>query len=204
MLFKKSFDMDVNEYKIRLHPRAKIFLFEHFATLRKLFSSVLGQQETDYFAIALINKSGVMFFLSSKPSIEQNLIEKGLWQYDGSYQPEFIYQHEAKLWSEFSNSEYSVSLRKHKQQEPNLVEGISIPMEYEMYRAVLSFGFKRINPNIQNKAPILCTRLLAMSKYCLREIRNVIRFPDEKKYVATKPKLELIINNQVNHEHTTG
>lgn len=197
MLVKKPLDMDVIEFKIRLHPRAKIFLFEHFATLRKLFSNVLGQQETDYFSIALINKTGVMFFLSSTPSIEQNLIEKGLWQYDGSYQPEFIYQNEAKLWSEFSKTEYSGSLRQHKQQDHNLVEGISIPMEYEMYRAALSFGFKRINPNIQNKAPILCARLLAMSKFCLRDIRSAIPFPDEKKCLISGSKLKLIINNQV-------
>ena len=64
--------------KIKLHPNARDFLFENFAALRRIFSDVLGQLGIDYISIALINERGEIFFLSSNPSIEQNLIEKEL------------------------------------------------------------------------------------------------------------------------------
>lgn len=79
MQYKKFVDMDVTAVELRLHPNAKEFLFEHYVTMRKVFSDVLGQIETDYISIALINSKGQIFFISSKPSIEQNLIEKNLW-----------------------------------------------------------------------------------------------------------------------------
>jgi hypothetical protein len=85
-------DIPIN---IQLHPAAKDFLFEHFATVGRVFSDVLGQFEVEYMSIALINPKGEMFFLSSHPSIEQNLIEKQLWQEVHKYQNQF------KLWSEF-------------------------------------------------------------------------------------------------------
>ncbi|TIG99551.1 flagellar biosynthesis protein FlgJ, partial [Legionella pneumophila] len=40
--------MDVTAVEVKLHPKAKEFLFEHFVTIRRVFSDVLGQVETDY------------------------------------------------------------------------------------------------------------------------------------------------------------
>lgn len=74
MQFKMFVNKDVTAVDVTLHPKAKEFLFEHFVTIRKVFSDVLGQVETDYISIALIKQMGQIFFLSSKPSIEQNLI----------------------------------------------------------------------------------------------------------------------------------
>lgn len=38
MQFKKFVDMDVTDVEVRLHPKAKEFLFEHFVTMRKVCS----------------------------------------------------------------------------------------------------------------------------------------------------------------------
>lgn len=196
MPFNKFVDMDVPVVELRLYPNAKEFLFEYFALLRRVFSDILGLLETDYISIALINPNGQLFFLSSKPSIEQNLIEKNLWPFDGSYQEDFIYQEQPKLWSELTHLKDADLIKKYKQINPKLINGISIPAEYLDYRIVVSFGFKKINPLIQNKKTDYCEKLLAMGKYCLQKIDEEILFPD-KKYFRTKPKLELIINNQV-------
>lgn len=194
MQFKKYVNMDVTDLEVRLHPEAREFLFAHFVQLRRIFLDVLGQLETDYISIALINQVSQIFFLSSKPSIEQNLIEKDLWQYDGIYQTHFIYQDQPKLWTELPYFEDLCLLKQYKQQNHGLLMGISIPTVYLHYRAIFSYGFKKINPGIQNKTPSQCEKLLAMGKYCLREIKNIIPFPDEKKNFAKKPKLELIVN----------
>ncbi|HHW4705076.1 TPA: flagellar biosynthesis protein FlgJ [Legionella pneumophila] len=204
MQYEKFVDMDVTAVELRLHPNAKEFLFEHYVTMRKVFSDVLGQIETDYISIALINSKGQIFFISSKPSIEQNLIEKNLWHFDGSYQTNFIYQDEPKLWAELSHWNCSEEIEKYKQIEPGLITGISIPTEYDSYRAVISYGLKRINPDIQGKSPPHCERLLAMGKFALRNLQQYLTFPDKLPHVSAKPKLTLIINKQVSYEQTPG
>ncbi|HAT7823827.1 TPA: flagellar biosynthesis protein FlgJ [Legionella pneumophila] len=204
MQFKKFVDMDVTDVEVRLHPKAKEFLFEHFVIIRKVFSDVLGQVETDYASIALINQAGQIFFMSSNPSIEQNLIEKSLWLFDGCYQSTFFSQDQPMLWSELPYLGCIEAIKKYKQIEPGLITGISIPTEYDSYRAIFSFGLKRINPYIQNKSSIHCEKLLAMGKFALRRIQEYLTFPDKQPYITAKPQLTLIINNQVTYEHTSG
>ncbi|WP_027270708.1 hypothetical protein [Legionella sainthelensi] len=204
MQFKKFVNKDVTAVEVTLHPKAKEFLFEHFVPMRKVFSDVLGQVETDYISIALINQTGQIFFLSSKPSIEQNLIEKNLWLLDGCYQSSFFSQDKPKLWSELPHMGCIEVIKQYKQIEPGLITGISIPTEYDSYKAVFSFGLKRITPCIQNKISTHCEKLVAMGKYALRQIQDYLTFPDKQPYTIAKPKLELIINNQVTYEHTPG
>ncbi|RUQ81508.1 flagellar biosynthesis protein FlgJ [Legionella septentrionalis] len=180
--------------KITLHPKARDFLFENFATLRRIFSDVLGQLGIDYISIALINERGEIFFLSSNPSIEQNLIEKELWECDGIYQEDFINQNEHKLWSELSPIRNPERLKQYKQQHQKLIEGVSIPTNYGIYRAILSFGFKKMNSLVQIKSESSHEKLLAVGKYCLNKISNIVLFPDGKKD-KPKPQLTLVINN---------
>ncbi|WP_192877348.1 flagellar biosynthesis protein FlgJ [Legionella pneumophila] len=204
MQFKIFVDMDVTAVEVKLHPNAKEFLFEHFVTIRRVFSDVLGQVETDYASIALINQAGQIFFISSNPAIEQNLIEQSLWLFDGCYQPEFLSQDQPKLWSELPHIGWAESIIKYKQIKPGLITGICIPTEFDSYRAIFSFGLKRINPYIQNKSSIHCEKLLAMGKFALRQIQEYLTFPDKQPCIKTNPKLTLIINNQVTYEHTSG
>lgn len=202
MQFKKFVDMDVTAVEVKLHPKAKDYLFEYYVTLKRIFSDVLGQIETDYISIALINQKAQIFFLSSKPSLEQNLIEKGLWQFDGSYQPSFIYQEQPKLWSEFPQFKDSEKLKKYKLYDHSLITGISIPAEYADYKVIFSFGFKKRNSQIENKAHNYCEKLISIGKYCLREIKETVPFPDKPTH-SNKHNLKLIINNQVTDEHTS-
>lgn len=204
MQFKKSINMDITDVEVKLHPRAKEFLFEHFITMRRVFSDILGQLETDYISIALINASDQIFFLSSKPSIEQNLIEKNLWLHDGRYQTSFITQDQPKLWSELAHLDSTETIKKYKQIEPGFITGISIPTQYDIYRAVFSFGLKRINPHIQNKSASHCKKLLAMGKFALRQVQEYLLFPDNLTHMKIKSTLTLITNKQVAYEQTPG
>lgn len=183
--------MDVQN-KIRLHPRAREFLFENYANLRRIFSDVLGHLDISYISITLINKEREVFFLSSSPSIEQNLIEKKLWEYDSIYEDNFIEQDEHKLWSELYHVDDKVLLKKYKLYNQQLIEGLSIPIDYENYRVILSFGFKKENHIVKIKYNNP-ENLIAVGRYCLNKIRKVILFPDRKK-CNERPKLELIIN----------
>ncbi|MDI1353149.1 MAG: flagellar biosynthesis protein FlgJ [bacterium] len=191
--------MDVTVVPITLHPKAESFLFEHYVTVNRVFSNVLGQLETEYLAIALINANGQMFFFSSKPSIQQNLIEQDLWSFYGSYQADFINQEHPKLWSELNHGIHADLIKKFMHAH-GLSTGIAIPTEYNHYKAIFSFGFKQVNPFTQNKTPLHCKQLLTLGKYCLREFKERLLFPDEQKNTVSKPHLQLIINNEVVYE----
>lgn len=195
---------DVLIDNIKLHPRAKEFLFEYFVPVRRVFSNILGQVETDYISIALISPLGQIFFLSSKPSIEHNLIIKKLWQFDGNYQPDFVFQDKPKLWNEFSHLPHAKLIKHYRQIKTNLITGISIPTIYSAYRVVFSFGFKQINSHVQDKSSIYCEKLLAMGKYALRQINEHLIFTGRENDLVIKPKFKLIISNREIYEHNPG
>lgn len=114
----------------------------------------------------------------------------------------FFNKEQPKLWNELPHLGHTEAIKKYKQIEPGLITGISIPTEYDSYRAIFSFGLKELNPYIQNKSSIHCEKLLAMGKFALRRIQEYLTFPDKQPCMPTKPKLTLIINNQVTYEHT--
>ncbi|HAT1762285.1 TPA: flagellar biosynthesis protein FlgJ [Legionella pneumophila] len=193
--------MDVSAVTITLHPLAKDALFKDYQALRYIFSNVLGQVETDYLSIALIDEDGRLFFFSSHPSIEQNLIEKELWQHDGAFDPSFIYQNEMLAWSSLYHPDFRTQLHRYKQLDHRLEAGYSIPSDFEEFRAVFSFGFKSANPIFQTQIHQQKEKLLAMGKYCLREIMQAVAIPQRRKTNQFKPHLKLIVNNQVNYEN---
>lgn len=193
--------MDVSDLRISLHPQAKDALFRDYQTLRYLFSNVLGQVETDYLSIAFIDEKDQLAFFSSHPSIEQNLIEKNLWQHDGAFNPYFIEKDKLTSWSDLYQPDHAKQLYRYKQADHGFVFGISIPSEIDEFRAVFSFGFKSANSMTQQHILHQKEKLLAMGKYCFREIMQAIPFPFKRKTHESKPHLKLIINNQVNYEN---
>lgn len=202
-LFETFVYMDITIIKIRLHPLAKDYLFQYYHVLRRIFSNVLGQLETDYLSIAVLDKLGQLILFSSKPSIEQNLIDKGLLKYDACFQARFFYQDKPSLWTDLYCNEYKKPLYQYKQTEPALEAGIAIPTDFGEYRVLFSFGFKSINTLMQGELLSQREKLLAIGRYCLREILNAVPLPQHNKISAAKPYLKLIINhNLVPYEQT--
>lgn len=186
--------MDVTAVPITLHPKAATFLFEHYVTVNRVFADVLGQLDIAYLSIAVVNHHHQLFFFSSKPSIQQNLIEKNLCLSYGAYQPIFIHQKQPKLWSELDHGPHAECIEQFKKAH-ELHTGMAIPIELEGYKIIFSFGFKMTNFFALNKTPLYCKQLLTLGKYCFKELKERIPFPDEQKYTANKPHLRLIINN---------
>ena len=196
--------MDVKENKIKLHPLAQEMLFKHYVPLKRIFSNVLGQLETDYISIGLINDSNQLIILSSNPAAEQNILERHLWQLDTSYQLEFVYQDKPLPWSSIYKVNDSRQLYKYKLTNLGLVSGFAIPTDFDEFRVIFSFGFKYYEPDVLHKMKQKQTHFLALGKYCLREILSTIILPNAKaKVYQFKPKLKLAINNEVNYENPT-
>jgi hypothetical protein len=192
--------MDVSCTTITLHPKARDFLFEHFVMLKVLFNDVLGHLEIDYMSIALLNSQNELLFLSSKPSIECNLIENNLWAFDPSLQYEFFMQDQPKLWDEVYQAERHKLVRQYKQESQGFSMGISIPSVFDEYRVVYSFALKSKNESIKNNITNKIQTLLSMGRFCLRNIIQTIALPIRE---VKKASLTLVINNKGNHETIT-
>ena len=189
--------MEASHSKIELHPQAGDFLFQHYRSLLRIFNDVIGLFELDYISITLLNPQDKLLFLSSMPSIEYNLIENDLWQFDASFQKNFFLQDKVQLWDELYNDELLKPLQHYKQVIPKLNMGISVPASFEEYRVVYSFAFKSKNKTIQLNAVKNIKELLRIGLYCLQKIAKTIPLPDrEVKYIKKKPSLTLIINNE--------
>ncbi|WED43242.1 flagellar biosynthesis protein FlgJ [Legionella cardiaca] len=195
--------MDVNP-SITLHPQAKDFLFEHYRTVKRIFSDVIGLLEIDYLAIALINPKNELFFLSSHPSIECNLIEHNLWQLDKSYHDKFIQQDQAQYWEELYPKTKENRLRHYKLEAQKFSIGIAIPARFAEYRVVYSFALKTSDKVTKSRLLTNLDTLINMGQFCLRNIIKTIPLPEKQQtFIAHKPTLKLIINNQVNYENNT-
>lgn len=169
--------MDLSANITKLHPAAKDLLFQHYSTLCKIFRDVLGHLEIEYMAIALLNSRKEWLFFSSRPSIEYNLIEKKLWQFDAIYQEDFFKQNTARFWNELYSVEWGGLLHYYKQLKPEINLGISVPSAYEKFRVVFSFGLSTHDALTRNKLMNKTETLIRMGKFCLQQIMEAIPLP---------------------------
>lgn len=182
--------------KIDLHPQARDLLFQHYRTLFRIFHDVLGHLEIDYLSIAILTPQNELLFLSSKPSVESNLIENNLWQFDASFQQDFFLNGKAQLWDELYDKEWQETLHKYKQEIPGFSMGVSVPSSFEEYRVVYSFASKSTDKTIQNNIINKIETLLRIGRFCLQNIVKAIPLPVRQgAFVIKKPALTLVVNN---------
>ncbi len=182
---------------VTLHPQAHDFLFKDYRILRRIFEDVLGQLELNYISINLLTVKNELLFLSSKPSLEHNLIENQLWQYDLSFQQEFFLQNRAQLWTSLYHADYRKELQYYKQDVPNLKTGIAIPSFFEKYRVVYSFGTQENDTTIKSYALSQTEALQKLGQFCLQRIAKAIQLPVGLDFLSEKkPVLTLIVNNE--------
>ena len=191
--------MDLGCTTITLHPEVMDVLFKHYQSLRRLFYDVLGHLEIDYMSVALLNPKNELLFLSSRPSIERNLIDNKLWAFDASLHNDFFLQGKARVWDELYQDEWRKPLWEYKQKSHGYSMGISIPSTFEEYRVVYSFALKSTEERIKNKVINKIETLTSMGRFCLKNIMQHIELPGRH---IKKPSLKLVINNKVNHAKT--
>ena len=141
--------------------------------------------------------------LSSRPAIEQNLIDKYVWQDDMTYSLKFIENNTPQTWDSLYNEKSAKILRYHKQEVFEYSLGLSIPSSFQELRVVYSFAIKSKNRRDQEKLINNTEILCRMGRFCLQRIIKAIPLPDLDQKVSTKPTLRLIINNKEHHENIT-
>lgn len=190
--------MNLCDSIVTLHPQAHDFLFRDYRILRRIFEDVLGQLEMNYISINLLTVKNEVLFLSSKPSLEHNLIENQLWQYDLSLQKEFFLQHRAQLWTSLYHDDYRKELQYYKQDVPKLKMGIAMPSFFENNRVVYSFGTQSNDTTIKSYIFNQTETLQKLGQFCLQRIVKAIQLPVGLNLLSEKkPVLKLIVNNEL-------
>lgn len=189
---------------ITLHPQAYDLMFQNYRVLNRIFRDVLGQLEINYISIALLSSQNELLFLSSKPSIEHNLIENQLWQFDRCFRMEFFIQNMSQSWEALYCDEYRETLRHYKQKIPKLCMGIAMSSLFEEYRVVYSFATQSGDEQIQNNLMEHANVLQKLGQFCLQRIVQSIQLPNRPNFLSErKPVLTLVINNEVQYAKNT-
>lgn len=174
-----------------LHPQARDLLFNHYRVLRLIFNDVLGHFELDYLSIALLHNKQQWLFLSSQPSIEQNLIEHDLWDKDPCLKLPWQ-KDEPMIWHELYQNG---ALAQFKLRQPKFAYGFSSLIQEHLQPMVLSFAVKSQDPYLHQSLMEQQQALIAMAKYCLHNIAKEIKLNLFNEHLIVKPKLTLVINN---------
>lgn len=172
--------------KITLHPKAQDLLFKYYRALRLIFNDVLGHLEIDYISIALLNENNQLCFFSSRPSIEQNIIEHNLWPYDPCCQFKHL---DTLIWNDFK---WDVHLNKFKQVIPQFAYALSVPDYFENYKICYSFGLETHDPTAHRHLYENTKILKSIGKFCLLKILDIVEKDLLKKY---PPYLKMVVQN---------
>lgn len=196
--------MDLIKSNCTIHPMADVFLFEHKRAVSRVFRDIIGHCEVNHLSIALINDQNEIIFLSYTPSMEYNLIQSGLWAYDGTYHPDFYKASSCKHWDGLYHSNRYHDLVHLKQIRTGFKAGVSISTEIDNLFIVYSFATKSNTASAATQLLYKRVRLTQMGWYCLQKLSKFISpyiIPEIKNGNNQRPShIKLIVNNQVHHE----
>jgi hypothetical protein len=172
--------------KLSLHPKAYDCLFKHYRALRNIFHDVLGHLELDFLSMALISPDKEICFFSSCPALELNLIEQNLWKLDPMLNQAYENLEKVLIWEEMYADDAYFKLKHYKIEKTGICYGFSKITQFKTYRVVYSFGVFQPDLSLQSKLQQNIETLLAMGKYCLQNIFEVIDREDTLSKQITK------------------
>lgn len=183
--------------KITLHPQAQDWLFKNYRALRLIFNDVLGHLELDYLSMSLLNPSRELIFFSSQPSIEQNLIEHGLWQDDPCIQSAYLAPQDHYIWHDIYQAPAFKQLYHYKLFKPKLAFVLSKAVVIEDYAITYAFGVKSKDPTVQINLLNNTKILSSIGKFCLQNIVQELHIDvlPGNFFKNHAPHLHLVVNS---------
>ncbi|MCW8449833.1 hypothetical protein [Legionella quinlivanii] len=80
------------------HPQMMDLLFSHKDKTQRIFSDVLGLHQIHHMSIISIDSNARILIVSSTPSMEFNLFNRNLWEFDLTYNPAWYQRCEQASW----------------------------------------------------------------------------------------------------------
>ena len=128
---------------VHLHKSMPEILFRHRRNISLKFKDSLGNYGIDHISIDIINPRNEMISFSSTPTMMYNLINSGLWKYDGTLSPSFYKKLSFFLWENTYPLKFSDELRRIKETEHGLSGGFTLVRHVFSHYFLYSFATKK-------------------------------------------------------------
>lgn len=171
--------MDLIQRDITLHPELLNTLFAHKSKTRSVFRDVLGLHEINHIAITYVNPKNELITLSSTPSLEFNLFNGPLWQFDHSYAPIWFKQCRHATWQSLYAPERYDELYYLKQIKPRYPLGISIATMRNNHPVIYSLASATDSESTREIFTHQTAELIQLGHYCMTHLFSLLSAEDE-------------------------
>jgi hypothetical protein len=184
-----------------LNPDAHKLIFEHARASHTVFSDVIGLHDIDHISLTTISRQYELTCMSYRPIIEFNLMETGLWLFDGSYHPDFFKTRQYKLWTDLYDPNKYTELMQVKQHTKHMRAGLSTTVSYNNCILLLSFATQSKHPEAGQRLLEAHPDLVKIGRYCFQKISHLflpyLGKTTQKKSRISSPYMQLVVNNNV-------
>ncbi|NNM59345.1 MAG: hypothetical protein HKM04_05970 [Legionellales bacterium] len=153
--------------RVSLHKNILDIPFLNKRSLSRQFNDVLGLLCLDYVAVSMISSHQEMVILSSMPSLEFNLIDSGLWQYDDFFALSGWQQAE---WCGLYDAEKFFALKQFKEKEYQFKHTLHARHQIDGKEVIYSFATKQAQAtfSISNLETLFC-----IGAHCYRGFASI-------------------------------
>lgn len=183
----------------KLHETAFTMSFENMFNIKKAYKEVIGLNNIDHISINIVNEKNEMSIISLNPSIAYSIIDDGSYIYNGSISPDFYRNKDFYTWEEAYDPNFKSLLKGKMQIATGIAEGCVLTKKTNNFYVLFSFASK--SKNIEFKKHIYDNKQLfyKIGEHCLDLIKPIYNnyATDESELILTRPKLKLVVNNEV-------
>lgn len=151
---------------INPHPFFLDQLFAHQGQVTAVFRDILGLYDIHHIALSYANPHGQLLALSSTPSLEYNLFNKGLWRFDQTYQSSWYQRCLSSSWGTLYTAQTYDELYYIKQVKHDLPIGLSFSVKVDSGYVIYSMAS---HTNTEETAAIFASEhqsFYNIGKYC--------------------------------------
>ena len=181
--------MDINEQRISLHPQLLHNLFAHKSKTRAVFNDVLSLHEINHIAIAYISASNTLTTLSSTPSLEYNLFNSPLWQFDTTFSPSWFNQCAQASWQSLYSLDRYDELYYIKQTKPRYPLGLSMAAKMGSAHVIYSIASTIDSEYTRQLFQTHVDELYKVGQYCTMHLLPLLTDFDVASSTVLHPQL---------------
>jgi hypothetical protein len=128
---------------VTLHPHALKSLFAYQGNVKNIFKDVLDLHNINHIAITQIDNNRQLLTFSSTPSLEFNLFDSSLWQFDQTYQAPWYECCGSSFWPSLYMPTHYEELYCIKQAEHQYLIGRSLAVKLIDSYVIYSFATQK-------------------------------------------------------------
>lgn len=179
--------MDIKPHTLSLHPEWLAILFAHKSKTRAVFRDVLGLHEVSHIAMSYISPNQSLLTLSSTPSLEYNLFNASLWQFDNTYNPIWFQRCQDAPWQSLYMPERYDELYYIKQTKPRYPLGLSMATKLGDGHMIYSIASAIDSNNTQTIFKTQQHELLQLGQYCMQQLQHLLLSNETKTPFLSQP-----------------